>query len=138
MATPDYQCKNVFTMGQAISSCFSNYAKFTGRACRAEYWYFTLFNFIVSFALSLIFSALSLSSGNASLTFIPYLWTLAIFLPSLSVSFRRLHDTGRSGWNILLALIPLVGAIILIVFVCQDSQPGENRYGNNPKESTNC
>ena len=63
-----------------------------------------------------------------------YLWSLAMFIPGLAVSVRRLHDIGRSGWWLLLSLIPLVGAIILIIWYCTDSQPGANQYGSNPKE----
>ncbi|TJY41720.1 DUF805 domain-containing protein [Cohnella pontilimi] len=65
------------------------------------------------------------------------LYALAILLPSLAVSVRRLHDTGRSGWWLLIGLIPLIGAIILLVFTCQDSQPGDNRYGPNPRSGDN-
>ncbi|MFD3262254.1 DUF805 domain-containing protein [Paenibacillus lentus] len=104
-----------------------NYVGFEGRARRTEYWMFVLFNFIASFVLGFIGGFIGLDSILA------YIYSLAVLLPSLAVGARRLHDTGRSGWMLLLALIPLVGAIILLVFLCQDSQPGDNKYGSNPK-----
>lgn len=114
------------TMLEAIQSVFSNYANFNGRARRSEYWYFTLFNLIVSFILSMI--TVWIDSK------IPlYIWQIALILPCIAVAIRRLHDTGRSGWFYLLVLIPLVGSIILIVFYCQDGQHGMNKYGPDPK-----
>lgn len=104
-----------------------NYVGFQGRARRTEYWMFILFSVIVSFVISLIDSLVGLSP------ILTYIYSLAVLLPSLAVLARRLHDTGRSGWWILIALIPLVGSIILIVFTCQDSQPNDNKYGKNPK-----
>lgn len=98
------------------------YATFTGRARRSEYWYFCLFNFIVGLVLGAIFFALS------------WIWSLATFIPSLAVGVRRLHDTGRSGWNLLWACLPVIGTIILLVFFCQDSRE-DNQYGPNPKGS---
>lgn len=104
------------------------YAVFSGRASRAEYWMFFLFNFIISFIITLI------SLFIQALFFLPYLYGLAILIPSIAVMVRRLHDTNRSGWWWLISFIPLIGAIILIVFLAQDSQSGENQYGPNPKE----
>ena len=112
------------------------YAVFTGRARRAEFWYFVLFNFIVSMVLQMLFGSVAETAedGAASpLAFLPVLYTLVILLPSLAVAIRRLHDTGRSGWWILIALIPLVGTIVLIVFYVQDGDAGDNAYGTNPK-----
>ncbi|WP_149095485.1 DUF805 domain-containing protein [Paenibacillus terrae] len=104
-----------------------NYVGFQGRARRTEYWMFALFNAIAAFIIGLI-------DGLVGLTpILTYLYSLAVLLPSLAVIARRLHDTGRTGWWILINLIPLVGTIILIVFLCQDSQPAENKYGKNPK-----
>ena len=103
------------------------YAVFSGRARRAEYWYFLLFNLIVVVVLSIIDAA---AGTNPLLSGI---YTLAVLLPSIGVAIRRLHDTGRSGWWILIALIPLVGAIVLLVFYVQDSASGMNEYGPNPK-----
>ena len=103
------------------------YAVFSGRARRAEYWYFLLFNLIVVVVLSIIDAA---AGTNPLLSGI---YTLAVLLPSIGVAIRRLHDTGRSGWWILIALVPLVGAIVLLVFYVQDSSAGVNEYGPNPK-----
>ena len=102
------------------------YAVFSGRARRQEYWMFFLFNLIVSIVLSIVDRAIG--SNVISL-----LYTLAVLLPGLGVAVRRLHDTGRSGWWILIALIPLVGTIILIVFLASEGKAEENQYGTNPK-----
>ena len=110
----------------AVITCFKKYATFSGRARRSEYWYFMLFNFIVSTALGLIFDDPS---------HILYLFTLAIFLPGMSVSWRRLHDIGKSGAFYFLLLIPLVGPICMLVWYCRDSQPSDNAYGVNPKKN---
>lgn len=111
----------------AVKSAFRQYVGFGGRARRSEYWYFFLFNFIVGFVLGFLGTFVGIFD------FLGTIYSLAVFLPGLALCFRRLHDIGKSGWWLLLALIPLVGAIILIVFYCQDSQPGENQYGPNPK-----
>ena len=108
----------------AVSICFKKYADFTGRARRSEYWYFWLFTFIVSLALTLL-----LGEGNM----ITDLFSLAMLIPFLAVGWRRMHDIGKSGAMIFLSLIPLVGTILIIVWCCQDSQPGANIYGENPK-----
>ena len=107
----------------------NHYADFEGRARRKEYWMFFLFNFIVSTVLSIIMGMISETAASV----VSGLYGLALLLPGLSLGVRRLHDTGKSGWMILLGLIPLVGAIILLVFFCTDSQPGTNEYGPNPK-----
>lgn len=107
------------------------YAQFQGRSRRKEYWLYTLFLVIVSVILGVIDFAI-LSSGSG-VGFLGLLFSLATLLPSLAVSVRRLHDTNRSGWWILIALIPLIGAIVLIVFTVQDSTPGANRFGPSPK-----
>lgn len=100
------------------------YAVFTGRARRREYWMFVLVNALVTVGLSI------LDGDDGSLA---GLYSLAVFVPSLAVLVRRLHDTNRSGWWLLIALVPLVGAIVLIIFTVQDSDPMENRFGPNPK-----
>ena len=169
------------SFGEAIKSVFSKYATFSGRARRSEFWYFVLFNFLVSFVLGLI-PFLSLVSG---------LWALAVLIPSLAVTVRRFHDIGKSGWNYLIIVIPeltlmgylfyniinvikemvdagfkyynmadsvrafldrimtnssflstfgvlifidLVVTILWLVWMTRDSQPGENKWGPNPKE----
>lgn len=162
------------SFGEAIKSVFSKYATFSGRARRSEFWYFFLFNLLVSFVLNLI----------PHFTIVSGLWALAILIPSLAVMVRRLHDIGKSGWTYLYFLIPsllfigywfylifqyigagynldeesvaaiitsnssaslitcilllvsLIAAIIFIVLMARDSQPGENKWGPNPKEQS--
>lgn len=104
-----------------------NYVGFEGRAQRMEYWMFTLFNAIIAMVLSLLVYV------SEFLYFLVVIYYVAVLLPSLAVTVRRLHDTGKSGWWILISLVPLVGSIILLVFVCTDSQAGDNQYGANPK-----
>lgn len=117
------------------------YAEFNGRARRKEYWMFTLFNCIFYFAYCIVAMVAVAALGRntepaiAFAVFIPlWLYGLAVFIPSLAVTVRRLHDTGRSGFWFLISLVPFVGGIILLVFVCSDSQPGPNMFGPNPKE----
>ncbi|MCM3078559.1 DUF805 domain-containing protein [Brevibacillus invocatus] len=107
-----------------------NYVGFSGRARRKEYWMFTLFSVIISLVLSLVENMIGLTQVLTGI------YSLAVLLPSLGVLVRRLHDTGRSGWWFLIAFIPLVGAIILLVFACQDSKE-DNQYGPNPKTDAN-
>jgi uncharacterized membrane protein YhaH (DUF805 family) len=109
------------------------YAVFTGRAQRAEFWYFVLFNLLISVALALVDIAIGTYSEEAGVGLLYGVYALAVLLPGIAVAVRRLHDTGRSGWWYLIGLIPLIGAIVLIVFWVQDSQPGENQHGPNPK-----
>jgi uncharacterized membrane protein YhaH (DUF805 family) len=97
------------------------YAAFEGRARREEFWMYTLVNFLIILVLNFV-------SG-----FLGMIYSFATLLPSLAVGARRLHDTGRSGWWQLLALIPVLGIIVLIFFWVQDSHPGDNEYGSNPK-----
>lgn len=106
------------------------YAVFSGRARRKEYWYFLLFSIIASIILSIIDGLLMATIGIAGLYVI---YSLGIIIPSLAVSVRRLHDTGRSGWWLFINLIPLIGAIVFLVFMVQDSQADENQYGANVK-----
>lgn len=105
------------------------YTVFTGRARRQEYWMFTLTNFVIMLGIVLIETAIGLPG------IISTLYALAVLLPAIGVSIRRLHDTSRTGWWLLLVLIPYVGAIILLVLMALDSTPGENQYGPNPKEA---
>jgi len=111
-----------------------NYANFSGRARRKEYWYFTLFNFIASFVLGFIDGMIGSFSPEAGMGLLGGIYTLAILIPGLAVSVRRLHDTERSGWWLLIGLVPLIGAIVLLVFMVQDSKAGSNKFGENPKE----
>jgi uncharacterized membrane protein YhaH (DUF805 family) len=108
------------------------YAVFSGRARRREYWMFFLFNILIAIALGIIEGAFSFDSEDSRSTF-GTLYGLAILIPSLAVGVRRLHDTARSGWWMLICLIPIIGAIVLLVFMVQDSQSTDNQYGPNPK-----
>ncbi len=102
------------------------YAVFTGRARRAEYWYFILFNIIASVLLTFLDEVL----GSGWLSTI---YGLAVLVPSLAVGVRRMHDIGKSGWWLFINIIPFVGWIWFIVLVVTDSQTGDNQYGPNPK-----
>ena len=103
------------------------YAVLSGRAQRKEYWMFFLFNFIIAFVLGFVEG---LAGGPGVLG---SLYGLAVLIPGIAVSVRRLHDTNRSGWWVLISVVPLIGAIVLLIFMVEDSQPGDNRYGPNPK-----
>lgn len=107
------------------------YAVFDGRARRMEYWMFVLFNVIISIVLGVIDNVLGTVTeiGQGLLGLV---YSLGVLLPGIAVTIRRLHDTGRSGWYILLGFIPCIGAIILLVFMVQDSDAGDNEYGPNP------
>lgn len=107
--------------------CLQQYADFKGRARRKEYWMFFLFNALFAAAATIIDYILGL-------TIFAGLYSLAMFIPSLAVSIRRLHDIGKSGWMYLFVLIPGIGFIFLLILFCLDSQPGKNQWGNNPKE----
>ncbi len=112
-----------------------NYAVFSGRARRKEYWMFVLFNFIFCIVAMILDNILGLAFENVGYGPIYLLYCLAVFIPGLAVSVRRLHDIGKSGWFILISLIPFIGPIWLLVLMCTDSEPGENDYGPNPKEN---
>ncbi len=111
------------------------YAVFSGRARRKEYWFFFLFNIIIQIILGVIDGTIGSFNPEAGMGLLGMLYTLAILIPVIAVSVRRLHDTDRSGWWLLISLIPLIGTIVLLVFMALDSKPGENKYGPNPKES---
>jgi uncharacterized membrane protein YhaH (DUF805 family) len=106
-----------------------NYAQFDGRSRRSEYWYFFLFNVIVAVVLGIADGVLRKILGFGMLGM---LYGLAVLVPGIAVSIRRLHDTDRSGWWLLLAFVPIVD-LVLIWFMAQDSNAGTNRYGQNPK-----
>jgi len=116
------------------------YVDFSGRARRKEYWMFYLFN-MVFFVLTMILDNLLGTTFEILGESLGYGWfymiyAFAVFLPSLAVGVRRLHDIGKSGWFYLIGLIPFVGAIILLVWFCTNSQFGANKWGANPKEFT--
>ena len=112
--------------------CWQKYAFFKGRARRAEYWYFVLYGWLVSLAAALV-DALTFGVGDDGMGLLGAIYSLVVFVPSLAVGVRRMHDTGRSGWTLLLGLIPIIGWVLIIVYSCQDSQPGGNKWGANPK-----
>jgi uncharacterized membrane protein YhaH (DUF805 family) len=114
---------------QAIASGFQNYVNFSGRAARSEFWYWFLFAVLVSIVAGVIDAVLFSSSG---LSPISGLVGLALILPGVAVSVRRLHDLDRSGWWIFLGLIPLVGGIILLIWYCMRGTIGSNRFGPDP------
>lgn len=118
---------------QAIRRVFSNYATFSGRARRAEYWWWVLFMILASLVVGILDAALFDGMGrmqdNGPLSAI---LSLVLLLPSLAVGARRLHDTGRSGWWLLLGFIPLIGTIILIWWFCTPGTVGPNRFGPDP------
>lgn len=111
---------------EAVRTCFRKYATFSGRARRPEYWWFALFCFVVNIVLSLIDGVVFGANAFAPLS---TLFGLAVLIPSLAVGARRLHDTGRTAWWLLIALVPLAGLIVLIVFFCQKGDEGANQYG---------
>ena len=109
------------------------YAVFDGRARRKEYWMFILVNIIITAVLALIDSLIGTVIRQAGFGLLQGLYSLAVLIPTLAVTVRRLHDTGRTGWWILIGLIPVIGGIVLLIFMLLDSEPGENQYGPNPK-----
>ena len=111
------------------------YATFSGRARRKEYWMFVLFNIIFCIVAVILDNVLGTAIEDVGYGAIYIIYSLVVLLPSLAVSVRRLHDVGNSGWFLFISLIPLIGSIILLIKVCTDGNPGENKYGPNPKEN---
>lgn len=114
---------------EAIQSGFRNYVNFKGRAARSEYWYWALFYVIVVIVTSLIDLAIA---GYGSIQPLTTLAELALLLPTVALGVRRLHDTDRSGWWLLLSFIPVIGWIILIIWYCSRGTIGANRFGPDP------
>ena len=121
------------TFKEAVTHVFQNYANFSGRARRSEYWYFTLFSALVTGVLG-GFAAVSGEKLETVFRGLSGLASLGLFIPGLAVCWRRLHDIGKSGALYFLVLIPLVGPIILLIWMCTDSEPGDNMYGPSPKQ----
>ena len=124
--------------------CLKQYADFSGRARRREYWFFQLFNLIffivIVLGLGLIANALGANDSispefglNTIIGLLIIFYVLALTIPSIAVTIRRLHDTGNSGWMLFISLIPLIGPIWLFILYLKNSQPGENKWGPNPK-----
>ena len=121
---------------EAVEKFFRNYTNSNGRARRKEYWYPVLFQLIINVAISIIGVILGMTGVEALMklpTILSGIVSLALLLPSIMVGIRRMHDIGKSGWWVLISLVPCVGVFIYIYFCCQDSQPGANQYGPNPK-----
>ena len=112
------------------------YAVFSGRARRKEYWFFALFNIIIGLALTFIDFSTGLYDVEFEIGLLSSLYSLAVLVPSIAVTIRRLHDTSRTGWWFLIAFVPIIGVIVLLVFMVFDSTPGDNQYGPNPVDAT--
>ena len=121
------------TFGQAVKSCFNQYCGFKGRASRAEFWWFTLFTYIVGFVLGFVDGLLFTSTENAFFALLGFsgLFRLGVFLPGLAVTARRLHDTDKSGWWMLLYLT-IIGGIVVFIFTLLRGNEGSNKYGEDP------
>lgn len=115
------------SFAEAVKSCFNKYADFNGRSPRAEYWYFALFNVAVVMVLAVLGAII-----GKLFMYVYYTYVLAILVPSIAVSIRRMHDIGRSGWWMLISLVPFIGSIWYIVLAALPSQLGPNQYGPNP------
>jgi len=126
------------TFQGSITSGYQNYANFNGRASRSAYWWWALFQILASAAIGLIFGHSALMMDPTAIAvdhtggIISNLWALVNLLPGLSLGVRRLHDIGKSGWWLLIVLIPLIGVIVLLVWCCQKSDAGANVYGAQP------
>ncbi|MEE1023191.1 MAG: DUF805 domain-containing protein [Muribaculaceae bacterium] len=121
------------TFTQSIGSVFGKYAVFSGRASRSEYWYFTLAMFIVN-SILVSLSGVYTDSPSIFWSSVMSIFGLAVLIPSLAVSVRRMHDIGKGGGWIFITLVPLVGWIWYLVLCCTASQPGGNRFGPYPEE----
>ena len=110
-----------------------NYAGFSGRARRKEYWFFVLFNFLITIALLFVDGFAGTFNPQTGFGALSAIYGLAVFIPTIAVTVRRLHDTSRTGWWLLIGFIPLIGAIVLLVFMFLDSTAGTNEYGLDPK-----
>ena len=115
------------SFGSSVAMCFSKYATFQGRAPRAEYWWFILFIALGHISI-LILASIADSDGLSGVLY--GIFTLGTLLPTLAVSVRRLHDTDRSGWWLLMELVPLVGVILVLVWFCSRGTRGQNRFGS--------
>lgn len=120
-----------------ILAITKKYADFSSRSRRTEFWMFFLFNIIISIGLSVILGLLGSVDPTGTIALLGSavigLVSLALLIPGIAVTVRRLHDTGRSGWWILIGLLPVIGLIVMLIFMVLDSEPGENKWGPNPK-----
>ena len=122
-------------MNWFIAVLTKKYAEFSGRARRAEYWYFVLFYLLIYIGVTIIDRILGTYSSTAGVGLLQTLFSLSVLIPSIAVGIRRLHDTDRSGWWLLIAFIPLIGAIVLLIFTVQEGTSGDNQYGPDPKSA---
>src|SRR5450755_2625663 len=126
----------LLTWGETVNwylQALNKYTVFTGRSRRKEYWFFVLFNILVSMALAVVDYFTGTYSASYGMGLLGGLYALGVLLPAIAVTIRRLHDTDRSGWWILIVLVPIIGGIWLLVLMLFDSQPGDNKYGPSPK-----
>lgn len=121
---------------EAVTTCFKKYATFSGRARRSEYWYFALFIVICQALLSAIGNAILGVPDDGGTNILQTIFNFAVLIPQVSVFWRRMHDIGKKGTWFFLALIPVIGWIIILIWECKDSEPGENEYGMSPKYPT--
>lgn len=121
------------TFGQAVKSCFNQYCGFKGRASRAEFWWFALFGFVLGFVLGFVDGLLFTLTENEFFALLGFrgLFQLGVFLPNLAVTARRLHDTDKSGWWMLLYLT-IIGGIVVFIFTLLRGNEGSNKYGEDP------
>jgi uncharacterized membrane protein YhaH (DUF805 family) len=128
----------VIAKGETIMNWYvqvlKKYADFSGRARRKEYWLFILFNILISLVLTAIDFMIGTYSASLGMGLLGGIYACAVLIPAIAVTVRRLHDTDRSGWWFLLVLIPIIGPIVLLVFMIIDGTPGSNRFGPSPKE----
>lgn len=111
------------------------YVVFEGRARRKEYWFFVLFNVLISMGLAIIDRLTGTVDPETGLGVLSGLYALGVMLPGMAVSVRRLHDTGRCGWWLLITLIPVLGALIFFYFLVLDGDAESNEYGPSPKDN---
>ena len=135
--------KPSMSLGESLTSVFNKYATFTGRARRSEYWWFSGCYFVIQIVFNFASLGMTVGAMSGEISYndptysmfqtMSVVLGLGLLLPSLAVTVRRFHDIGKSGWNILWAAIPLIGAIIVLVWMCQDSDVVANKYGESPK-----
>ena len=121
----------VFT--QSISSGFSNYVNFSGRSGRSEYWYWVLFYLLAYIVLVIAAGVLGAMGGETIAVVVQLVFAVAVFLPSIAVCVRRFHDIDKSGWWVLIGLIPLIGPLVVLYFMVQPSDESDNRFGPVPE-----